>query len=77
MRMTTFGTGCRSVRIECIHGYFKFFEKRAGDAADFSCSALTIPELKPLAEKKFMAIGTALSFLHVDLRDGKIRRWKY
>lgn len=49
----------------------------AGDAADFSCSALTIAELKPIVEKKFMALGAALSFLHVDLRDDKIRRWKY
>lgn len=28
-------------------------------------------------EKEFMAIGVAKSFIHVDLRDDKIRRWDY
>ena len=48
-----------------------------GHAADFSCGSLTIQQLKPIVEQKFKSIGTALSFLHVDLRDDRVRRWKY
>lgn len=47
-----------------------------GDAADISVGSLTIPELKPLVEQKFESIGIALSFLHVDIREGR-RRWTY
>lgn len=48
-----------------------------GDAADISVSSLTTLNLLPVAEKQFKSIGIANNFLHVDLRDDKIRRWKY
>lgn len=48
-----------------------------GNAADFSCSALSPLQLRPLAKMHFKAIGTANSFLHVDLRDDKERSWSY
>ena len=48
-----------------------------GDAADISVSSLTTLNLLLVAEKQFKSIGIANNFLHVDLRDDKIRRWKY
>lgn len=48
-----------------------------GRAADISCSALTPLQLRPLVKPHFRAIGTALNFLHVDLRDDKERAWGY
>jgi len=48
-----------------------------GDAADISVSSLTSLNLLPIAEKQFKSIGIANNFIHVDLRDDKIRRWKY
>ena len=48
-----------------------------GDAADISVSSLTTLNLLSVAEKQFKAIGIANNFLHVDLRDDKIRRWNY
>lgn len=48
-----------------------------GDAADISVSSLTIGSLLPIVEKQFKSIGVANNFLHVDLRDDKVRRWKY
>jgi len=48
-----------------------------GDAADVSISSLITAELVNLAAKKFHSIGIALNFIHVDLRDDKVRRWKY
>lgn len=48
-----------------------------GHAADISVSRLTTPQLMPLAEKQFKSIGIANNFLHVDLRDDKVRRWNY
>ena len=48
-----------------------------GDAADISVSSLTTAALIPIAEKHFKSIGTATNFIHVDLRDDKVRRWKY
>lgn len=48
-----------------------------GHAADISVSRLTPGELLKIAELEFKSIGTATNFLHVDLRDDKIRRWKY
>lgn len=48
-----------------------------GDAADISVSSLTTLNLLPVAEKQFKAIGIANNFLHVDLRDDKVRRWNY
>ena len=48
-----------------------------GHAADISVSSLIVPVTVPFAEKHFKAIGVANNFLHVDLRDDKVRRWKY
>lgn len=48
-----------------------------GDAADIKPSRLSIPNLEKFSDKYFEAIGTAKTFLHVDLRKGKIRRWLY
>lgn len=48
-----------------------------GNAADISVSSLTVPNLVPIAEKQFKSIGIANNFIHVDIRDDKIRRWKY
>lgn len=48
-----------------------------GDAADISVSSLIVPVTIPFAEKHFKSIGVANNFLHVDLRDDKVRRWKY
>ena len=48
-----------------------------GDAADISVSSLTTGALIPVAEKHFKSIGIATNFIHVDLRDDKVRRWKY
>jgi zinc D-Ala-D-Ala carboxypeptidase len=46
-----------------------------GKAADVRCAHLTT--LYPLCEKEFKAIGMAKTFLHLDLRDDKVRRWTY
>lgn len=46
-----------------------------GQAVDVTCS--DIPALAKAAEKHFMAIGTARTFVHLDLRVGKVRRWGY
>jgi uncharacterized protein YcbK (DUF882 family) len=48
-----------------------------GDAADISVSSLTAAQLVLVAERRFKAIGVALNFVHVDLREDKPRRWKY
>lgn len=48
-----------------------------GNAADISVSSLTVPNLVLVVEKQFKSIGIANNFIHVDLRDDKIRRWKY
>lgn len=48
-----------------------------GHAADISVSSLIVPVTVPFAEKHFKSIGIANNFLHVDLRDDKVRRWKY
>lgn len=46
-----------------------------GNAADIS--ALDIPRLSSLAQIDFKSVGTAASFVHVDTRDDKPRRWAY
>lgn len=48
-----------------------------GNAVDISVSKLVTGELLKVVEKHFKSIGVANNFLHVDLRDDKIRRWKY
>lgn len=46
-----------------------------GRAADIRARQLT--PLYPITEKYFKAVGQARTFLHVDLRDDKTRRWTY
>lgn len=48
-----------------------------GDAADIKASRMNIATLVSFASKVFKAIGTANTFIHVDLRDDKTRRWIY
>ena len=47
-----------------------------GDAADVQPKDKNIGAFLKLAEKQFDSIGTAATFLHLDLRVG-YRRWKY
>jgi len=46
-----------------------------GEAADIACSDMGL--LLEICSKHFKAIGISRSFLHVDLRQDKVRRWKY
>jgi uncharacterized protein YcbK (DUF882 family) len=46
-----------------------------GQAADIAARDMT--RLEELAAKYFLAIGTARTFLHVDLRADRVRRWPY
>jgi uncharacterized protein YcbK (DUF882 family) len=46
-----------------------------GHAADIKCRLMT--PLRAAVESRFKAIGVARTFLHVDLRDDKKRRWTY
>lgn len=46
-----------------------------GRAADIS--AANIPSVLKEAEREFKAIGIARTWLHVDLRADKVRRWRY
>lgn len=46
-----------------------------GIAADVTC--LHLDTLLQLADPLFPAMGVAKSFVHVDLRKDKRRRWKY
>lgn len=46
-----------------------------GDAADIKTRLMT--NLFNVAKKYFLAIGIAPTFLHVDLRHDKVRRWHY
>lgn len=49
-----------------------------GKAADITPLDKTkLVELKNLAAEHFMALGLANTFVHVDMRNDKIRRWKY
>lgn len=48
-----------------------------GKAADIKCTSLTTGELAQKAEKFFDAIGVSNSFVHVDMRSDKKRRWGY
>lgn len=48
-----------------------------GNAADISVSSLTASELLKVAEYQFKSIGLARNFIHVDLRDDRVRRWDY
>jgi uncharacterized protein YcbK (DUF882 family) len=46
-----------------------------GDAADVRTTQCSI--LKRILIKYFKAIGDATTWFHVDLREDKVRRWKY
>ena len=48
-----------------------------GDAADVQPTRTNMRDFETLAAKIFKAIGIAKNFLHLDLRDDKIRRWPY
>ena len=52
----------------------------SGDAVDvqvISTKSDRMARLLVAAEKVFKSIGLAKTFLHLDLRDDKIRRWNY
>lgn len=48
-----------------------------GNAADISVDKSLFTKLLMLAESNFLAVGIGKSFLHVDLRGPKVRRWSY
>lgn len=48
-----------------------------GNAIDFKVKNHTISQLLPIVEQEFEAIGIANTFLHVDMRKDKKRRWNY
>lgn len=48
-----------------------------GEAADCQFTGHTTAEALPHAEKYFKAIGVAKTFLHLDTRSDKVRRWTY
>ena len=48
-----------------------------GDAADIKPTRTPIKDFETIAARYFKAIGTAKNFLHLDLRDDKVRRWPY
>jgi uncharacterized protein YcbK (DUF882 family) len=48
-----------------------------GDAADILAIGKPIDVVLAEAPKHFKAIGIAKTFIHVDLRDDKERRWPY
>lgn len=48
-----------------------------GEAADCKFTGYTVAQVLPYAEKRFKAIGVAKTFLHLDTRKDKIRRWTY
>lgn len=48
-----------------------------GEGVDVKPTRLTIKNLEGMAAKYFKAIGIAKTFLHLDLRNDKIRRWNY
>ena len=48
-----------------------------GDAVDCRPTRMRISDFLTFCAKQFEAIGIAKSFLHLDLRTGKIRRWDY
>ncbi|MCK9370545.1 D-Ala-D-Ala carboxypeptidase family metallohydrolase [Candidatus Dojkabacteria bacterium] len=48
-----------------------------GNAADIATNPAKSILLLPIIRKHFMAVGVANSFIHVDLRTGKRRDWRY
>jgi uncharacterized protein YcbK (DUF882 family) len=55
----------------------KFSQHELGKAVDLKPTRMPIKDLVSLAEKTFKAIGIASTWIHVDLRDEKERRWYY
>jgi uncharacterized protein YcbK (DUF882 family) len=52
-------------------------EHELGQAADLQCAAHSGPDLAVLAALLFRAVGIAATWIHVDLRADKLRRWTY
>jgi uncharacterized protein YcbK (DUF882 family) len=48
-----------------------------GNAVDIQCNQVPMEKLLEISEKYFKSIGLAKTFYHVDMRDDKVRRWKY
>lgn len=48
-----------------------------GDAVDVKPTRMRVSDFLNFCIKQFEAIGIAKSFLHLDLRTGKTRRWDY
>lgn len=48
-----------------------------GNAADLACSPMGMINLKAAANLEFSALGEAKTFIHVDTRKDKMRRWTY
>ena len=48
-----------------------------GNAADITCSPEHLDKLMWLCESEFNSVGKAATFVHVDMRRDKIRRWSY
>ena len=55
----------------------KLSQHELGNAADVVPVNCDIPKFQSICEKQFKAIGVAKTFLHLDKRDDKIRRWNY
>jgi uncharacterized protein YcbK (DUF882 family) len=49
----------------------------SGDAADIKPTRTSIKDFETVCARFFMSIGIAKNFLHLDLREGKFRRWDY
>lgn len=48
-----------------------------GHAADVFADNTSLNDLMKISEKYFKSIGIAKKFLHLDLRDDRVRRWDY
>lgn len=48
-----------------------------GRAADIAVATGSMHALLQLCKEKFKAVGAAHSFIHVDLRDDRVRYWGY
>lgn len=48
-----------------------------GEAVDVTTFSAHLERLYELAKERFMAIGKALTWLHLDERRDKVRQWKY
>ena len=55
----------------------KLSQHELGEAVDCRPKGMSIDAFYKIAEKRFKAIGVAKTFLHLDTRSDKIRRWTY